>query len=108
MAPTKTPPKGKQKRTYVLSSEVLEQFEARIAPGKRGSFITSAIQRQLEAERLAEIHAAFEEFGRDEQSQALYAQIDREGSRASDEVWSAIDDDWSKMSAEEMDREFNG
>lgn len=106
MTPTKTPPTGKQKRTYVLSSRTLERFEAQVAPGKRGVAIDEAIDHWLEEQRLAKIRAAFEEFGRDEESQALYAQIDRECSRASDEVWSAIDDDWSKMSAEEMDKEF--
>lgn len=108
MAQTNAHPNGKQKRTYVLSSRTLERFEAQVSPGKRGVAIDEAIEHWLEEKRLATIRAAFEEFGRDEESQALYAQIDRECSRASDEVWSAIDDDWAKMSAQEMDKEFNG
>ncbi len=106
MTPTKTPPKGKQKRTYVLSSDKLARIEAEVAPGKRGAAIDEAIDLWLAEKRRAQIHADFEEFGRDEEAQALYAQIDRECAPASDELWSAIDDDWSKMSAAEMDKEF--
>ena len=90
MTPTKAPSKGKQKRTYVLPAEVLEQFEARVAPGKRGEFVSLAIQKQLEEARLDEIRARIEEFLDDAESQALYEQIDRELSPASDEVWAQL------------------
>ena len=90
MTPTKTPSKGKQKRTYVLPSEVLEQLESRVAPGKRGEFVSLAIQKQLEEARLEEIRARIEEFFDDAESQALYEQIDRELSPASDEVWAQL------------------
>lgn len=49
-----------------------------------------AIQKQLEEARLDEIRARIEEFFEDEESQALYAQIDREWSPASDEVWAQL------------------
>lgn len=106
MTPTKTPSKGKQKRTYVLSAQTLERFEREVAPGKRGEWINAAIEKQMEEARLDKIRASIEAFGRDEESQALYAQIDRECAPASDEVWSQIDDDWSQMTPEEMDKEF--
>jgi hypothetical protein len=103
----KTPSKGKQKRTYVLSAQTLERLEAQVPPGKRGEWINAAIEKGLEEARLAAIRASIEAFGRDEESQALYAQIDRECSRASDEVWSAVNYDWSKMTPEEMDKDFH-
>lgn len=106
MKPPKPQSKGKQKRTYVLSSEVLERFEAAVPPGKRGVAVDEAIERWIEEQRVAKIRAAMEEFGRDEESQSLYAQIDRDWAPLSDEVWSQIDDDWSTMSAEEMNKEF--
>jgi hypothetical protein len=90
MTPTKAPSKGKQKRTYVLSSETLERFEAATPPGKRGVAVDEAINHWLEEQRLAKIRARMEEFFKDEESQALYEQIDRELSPASDEVWAQL------------------
>ncbi|PQV62968.1 hypothetical protein B1R32_11710 [Abditibacterium utsteinense] len=106
MTPTKAPLNGKQKRTYVLATQTLERFEAQVAPGKRGVAVNEAIEHWIEEQRLAKIRADIEAFGRDSESQALYAQIDREWAPLSDEVWAQIDDDWSKMSPEEMDKEF--
>lgn len=94
------------KRTYLVDDELLVQFEKLVPQGKRGAWVNEAIARRLEEERVAEIRARMEEFFDDEESLELYAEIDREWAPLSDEVWSAIDDDWSKMSAEEMDREF--
>lgn len=107
MAHTKTPPKGKQKRTYVLTASTLERFEAQVPPGKRGAAIDEAIDLWFAEKRRREIHEEFEAFGRDEEAQALYAQIDKEWAPLSDEVWAAIDDDWSTMTADEMNEEFN-
>ncbi len=108
MSHTKSLPKKSSKRTYQLSSQTLAKFEAEVPAGKRGAAVDEAIDKWLEEKRLEKIRAAIEEFGRDAQSQALYAQIERVWAPLSDEVWSQIDDDWSKMSAEEMDKEFLG
>ena len=94
MAPTKTPT-GTQERTYVLPSEVLEQFEARVEPGKRGSFITSAIQKQLEEERLTELRARIIEGLHDAENEAVSLEIEREWAPLSDELWAQLpDEEW--------------
>lgn len=95
MTPTKAPSKGKQKRTYVLTSEVLEQFELRVAPGKRGAFIAEAIQKQLEEQRLAEIRARIEEGLNDSENEALYLEVEREWAPLSDELWAQLpEEEW--------------
>ncbi len=94
------------KRTYLMDDELLKQFEKLVPQGKRGAWVNEAIARQLEEERKAEIRRRMDEFFDDEESMELYAQIELECAPAADEVWSAIDDDWSKMSAEEMNKEF--
>lgn len=95
MTPPKAPSKGKQKRTYVLPLETLHLFESAVAPGKRGAFIARAIEKQLEEARLAAIRARMEEFYADEESQALYAEIDREWAPLSDELWALLpDEEW--------------
>ena len=96
------------KRTYILEDEVLQRFETLVPQGKRGAWVNAAIARQLEEERKAEIRERMDEFFEDEESLELYARIENEGASASDELWAQIDDHWSKMSAEEMDREFGG
>ena len=76
-----------------MSAPNLERFEAEVAPGKRGAAIDEAIDLWLAEKRRAQIHADFEEFGRDEEAQALYAQVDREWAPLSDEVWAALGDE---------------
>ncbi len=91
-----------------MDDELLKQFEKLVPQGKRGAWINEAVAQQLEEARKTEIRRRMEEFFDDEESLELYAQIDGECSPAADEVWSQIDDHWSKMSAEEMDKEFLG
>ncbi len=100
MTPPKAPSKGKQKRTYVLPAEVLEQLESRVAPGKRGEFVSVAIQKQLEEARLDEIRARIETYFQDEEAQALDTEIDREWAPLSDELWAQLpDEDWPEPAA---------
>lgn len=95
------------KKTYNLPSDVMAEFEKRVPAGKRGAAMGEAVARWLEEKRLEEIRARIDESFEDEENMKLYAQIEREWAPLSDEVWSQIDDDWSKMSAEEMDKEFS-
>lgn len=96
MTPPNAQPKGKQKRTYVLSSQTLERFEAQVAPGKRGVAIDEAIDFWLEEQRRAELRTRMDEYFQDEEAMALDEQIDREWAPLSDEVWAQLppEDDW--------------
>lgn len=94
------------KRTYNLPVETLAKFEEAVPAGKRGSAVNEAIDHWLEEKRVAQIRASIDASFDDEENSQLYEQIEREGALASDEVWSQINDDWSRMSAEELDKEF--
>ena len=94
------------KRTYNLPAETLAKFEEVVPAGKRGAAVNEAIDHWLEEKRVAEIRASIDASFDDEENMKLYQQMEDEGAPASDEVWSQINDDWSKMSAEEMDGEF--
>ena len=94
------------KRTYILEDELLQKFEQLVPQGKRGAWVNKAIAQALEDERKAELRRRMDEFFDDEEAMKLCIEVDREWAPLSDEVWSAIDDDWSKMGAEEIDREF--
>ena len=96
------------KRTYILEDELLKKFESLVPQGKRGAWVNRAIAQALEDERVAELRRRMEEFFDDEENLELYAQIEEECAPAADEVWAQIDDHWSKMSAQEMDKEFLG
>lgn len=78
-----------------MDDELLKQFEKLVPQGKRGAWINAAIKRQLEEERLAEIRRRMDEFYNDEESMALYAEIDREWAPLSDEVWTQLpEENW--------------
>ncbi len=81
------------KRTYLLDEDVLVQMERLIPQGKRGAFVSAAIKHQLEQQRLEELRARIDEGLADKENEALYLEIERELSPASDELWRAIDDD---------------
>lgn len=78
------------KRTYLMDDELLKQFEKLVPQGKRGVWVNEAIKRQLEEERVAEIRRRMDEFFDDDESQRLYADIDRECAPAADEVWAQL------------------
>lgn len=94
------------KRTYTLPAETLAKFEEAVPAGKRGAAVNQAIDHWLEEKRVAQIRASIDASFDDEENRKLYEQMEREGAPAADEVWSQINDDWSHMSAEELDREF--
>lgn len=95
MTPTKPHRQKKVKRTYVLPSDVLEQFESRVAPGQRGAFVTQAIEKQLEEQRLATIRARIIEGLNHAENEALSAEIEREWAPLSDELWAQLpDEEW--------------
>lgn len=83
------------KRTYLVDDELLAQFEKLVPQGKRGAWVNKAIAQKLEDERVADIRRRMEEFFDDEESQKLYADIDRECAPAADEVWAQLpDEEW--------------
>ena len=84
----------------------MARFESLVPPGKRGAALVQALENWLEEKRLAELRTQIEEGFKDEENLKLYTN-ELEWAPPSDEVWSQINDDWSKMSAEEMQKEFN-
>lgn len=94
------------KKTYLLPSDVVAEFERHAAPGKRGVAVAEALRHWTAEKKRQELRQQIEESFNDPENMALYEQIEREWAPLSDEVWAQIDDDWSQMSAEEMDREF--
>ena len=83
------------KRTYILEDELLKKFEGLVPQGKRGAWINEAIARRLEEERVAELRRRIDEFLDDEESQKLYAHIERECAPAANEIWAQLpDEDW--------------
>ena len=83
------------KRTYILEDELLKKFEQLVPQGKRGAWINEAIAQRLEEERKAELRRRMEEFYNDEESQKLYAEIEREWAPLSDELWAHLpEEDW--------------
>ena len=78
-----------------MDDELLKRFEQRVPQGKRGIWVNEAIKRQLEEERVAEIRRRMDEFYDDEESQRLYAEIERDWAPLSDEVWAQLpDEEW--------------
>lgn len=94
------------KRTYTLPAETLAKFEEVVPSGKRGAALNEAIDHWLEEKRRTEIRTAIDASFDDAENMKLYEQVESEGRLSADEVWSRIDDDWSQLSAEELDREF--
>ncbi len=73
----------------------MAQFEAEVAPGKRGVAVDEAIALWMEEQRRSKIRARIEEYFQDEAAQALDAEIDREWAPVSDELWAQLpEEDW--------------
>lgn len=78
-----------------MDDELLAQFEKLVPQGKRGAWVNKAVAQKLEDERIAEIRRRMDEFFDDEESQQLYAEIEREWAPLSDEVWAQLpDEEW--------------
>ncbi len=88
MTPTKTPLKGKQKRTYVLSAEIVERLEAEVPPGKRGAFVDKAIEVWIDEREREQLRAEILQ-GLIE-SREHNAEVERDWAPLSDELWSKL------------------
>lgn len=85
-----------QKKTYALPSDVVEEFEKHVAPGKRGKVLGEIVRAYLAEKKREELWQRIEEGFADEENQALYLEVEREWSPLSDEVWAQLpeEDDW--------------
>lgn len=77
------------KRTYALPSDVLEEFERHVAPGKRGVAVAQALR----------------EWTQEREREALRADID-EGLREMAEIYRETEQEFHPLE-EEVDRHFH-
>jgi len=73
------------KRTYSLPPDLLQRFEARLAPGERSGFVAKLMKEWLDRRERDELRRQVIE-GCKEMA-GLYREVDREWNRASEEVW---------------------
>ncbi len=77
------------KRTYSLPSDLVQRLEDRLSPGERSRFIAMLIRHWLDEQEREGLRREIVEGCRD--MAAVHAEIDREWSHVSDEVWREIE-----------------
>lgn len=76
------------KRTYVLPTETLEEFERRVAPRQRSAVITSLIKGWLEEQERQRLRQAITEGLAD--MAEVYAEIEQDFHAADEELHRAV------------------